>query len=102
MVDFTIGLRPHAHACEVILPSRENMGMLRSNRVSYRIRMITGSFCRRPARLGDPPAGQRSRGRPDHPDFVSVIWATAVRVTIVQRRQHLTNLPRLSLTPHAA
>src|SRR4051812_19723888 len=33
MVDFTIGLRPHAHACEVILSSRENMGMLRSNRV---------------------------------------------------------------------
>src|SRR3954469_25876062 len=33
-VDFTVGLRPHAHACEVILSSRENMGMLRSNRVS--------------------------------------------------------------------
>lgn len=33
MVDFTIGLRPHAHACEVIPSSRENMGMLRSNRV---------------------------------------------------------------------
>src|SRR3954469_14409909 len=33
MVDFTIGLRPHAHACEVILSSRENMGMLRSNGV---------------------------------------------------------------------
>src|SRR4051812_28924814 len=32
-VDFTVGLRPHAHACEVILSSRENMGMLRSNRV---------------------------------------------------------------------
>src|SRR3954447_15494192 len=37
MVDFTIGLRPHAHACEVILSSRENMGMLRSNRVSVGI-----------------------------------------------------------------
>jgi hypothetical protein len=32
-VDFTIGLRPHVDACEVVLPSRENMGMLRSNRV---------------------------------------------------------------------
>src|SRR4051812_44113689 len=32
-VDFTVGLRPHVHACEVMLSSRENMGMLRSNRV---------------------------------------------------------------------